>query len=101
MGRRTTQKTSRTPAARQGCLSPHGSEPGGDTHLVRVLGVSGLLRVVGPPDRRIRLIAEAQRGRLARRQLLAVGITDDMILSRLRSEGLIPAHNGVYVVAHL
>ncbi len=57
--------------------------------------------VAGPPDHRISAIATAQRGRVARRQLIAAAISEDMIRTRLRSRYLIPVHTGVYAVAHL
>jgi very-short-patch-repair endonuclease len=66
-----------------------------------VLGESDLLGVDGPPDSRISAIATVQRGRVARRQLLAAGVTADMIRSRLKTGYLIRVHDGVYVVAHL
>jgi hypothetical protein len=75
-----------------------GSQPGDVTHFVRILGVSDLLGVSGPPDRRINAIAAAQRGRVARVQLLSAGVTEDMIRTRVRSGSLIREHHGVYVV---
>lgn len=55
--------------------------------------------VSGTPDMRIDAIAAAQRGRVARRQLVVAAVNDDMIRSRVRSGRLIPRHNGVYIVA--
>jgi very-short-patch-repair endonuclease len=68
--------------------------------LVKVLGVKRLLPVSGTPMERITAIAELQRGRVARRQLLAGGISKPAI-GRMISRGLLhPEHVGVYAVAH-
>lgn len=72
-----------------------------DRHwLVRVLDRESMLRVSGSPEARIAAIAGCQRGRIARRQLLAVGVTRDMIASRLKRGLLRPGFAGVYVVGH-
>lgn len=68
--------------------------------LVKVLGVKRLLPVCGTPIERIATIAQQQRGRVARRQLLAAGMSKAAI-GRLISSGLLhPEHAGVYMVAH-
>jgi very-short-patch-repair endonuclease len=56
--------------------------------------------VVGPRDRRIAQIAEAQRGRVARRQLLAAGISSSTIGWQLDRCRLFAVHRGVYAVGH-
>lgn len=49
-----------------------------------------------PIDARLRLIAELQRGRVARRQLLGAGIDTNAIVRRLRRGALELLHRGVY-----
>lgn len=70
-------------------------------HLVKVLGVRDLTPVSGPRDRRIAAIAEAQRGRVSRRQLLAAGIGESTIDRLLVKGQLQRLHGGVYAVGHL
>lgn len=73
------------------------SKPG---HLVRILGVTRLVHVEGPTDRRVAAIAGMQRGRVARRQLLAAGLSRGAITTR-RDRGLLhPIHRGVFAVGH-
>lgn len=56
------------------------------------------MRVAGTPFERMRAIAELQRGRVARGQLLAAGITSGAI-ARMLSKGLLRAeHAGVYAL---
>ena len=52
-------------------------------------------------ERIIRSIADGQHGRVARRQLIAAGITPKEIERRLASGYLIPLHRGVYAVGHV
>ena len=47
-------------------------------------------------DARIRAIAERQRGRVSRAQLLASGLKHDAIVRRLRNGRLVRVHHGVY-----
>ena len=54
----------------------------------------------GGPDELIGLIAAAQRGRVARRQLLRAGISSKMIRTRVSGGLLYPLHCGVYAVGH-
>ncbi len=54
----------------------------------------------GGPDDRIAAIAAAQRGRVARRQLLEAGISSKMIKTRVSRGLLHPVHPGVYAVGH-
>jgi very-short-patch-repair endonuclease len=70
------------------------------THLVEVLGVSAPVSAFGPPDRRIATIAAAQRGRIARGQLLSAGISNSAIRRRIVRGLLHPEHPGVYAVGH-
>jgi very-short-patch-repair endonuclease len=53
-----------------------------------------------PIDVRIRQVAEVQRGRVARRQLLVVGIDTNAIVRRLRKRRLEFVHRGVYGLPH-
>jgi len=71
------------------------------THRVKVLGQWDLLTVAGGRDQKLAAIAGAQRGRVARRQLLAVGITASMIQTMLVHRWLHRLHPGVYAVGHL
>jgi very-short-patch-repair endonuclease len=54
----------------------------------------------GGPDELIGLIAAAQRGRVARRQLLMAEISSKMIRTRVLNGFLYPLHSGVYAVGH-
>lgn len=77
--------------------------PGGaeSTHLVKLPGGRTVTPVSGPRDQRIATIAQAQRGRVSRRQLLAAGIGTNTI-DRLLSRGQLQrVHTGVYAVGHL
>ncbi|MBV8430044.1 MAG: hypothetical protein JO244_02705, partial [Solirubrobacterales bacterium] len=56
--------------------------------------------VSGTPDERIAAIARLQRGRVARAQLLAAGITARMIHARLATGSFQREHRAVYVVGH-
>lgn len=51
-------------------------------------------------DSIIRELAERQYGVVARRQLLALGVTEREIARRLPAGRLIPLHRGVYAVGH-
>lgn len=70
------------------------------------IGVPGIGR--GPiwvpeeldPRNRLAFIADRQRGRVERTQLLTVGVTPDMIRRDLRTGALRPRYTGVYVVGH-
>jgi len=65
-----------------------------------VLGVSEVLPVWGGRDRRIAAIAERQRGRVSRRQLLSAGVSASTI-HRIVVKGMLHAlHGGVYAVGH-
>jgi hypothetical protein len=68
---------------------------------VKVLGVRGLFTVSGSRDQRIATIAGLQRGRIARRQLIAAGISDSTIARMCRVSWLHRLHWGVYAVGHL
>ena len=65
---------------------------------VEVLGVGSLVSVFGSKDERIARIAELQRGRITRKQLHAVGVTDGAVTRRLATGRLIRLHPGVYAV---
>jgi very-short-patch-repair endonuclease len=61
---------------------------------------AGILVAGGTPEERIAAIGTAQHGRLSRWQLLAAGITDSMIRTRVSNGSLIRIRNGVYAVGH-
>jgi very-short-patch-repair endonuclease len=71
------------------------------THTVKILGSCTELVVWGPRDRRIGMIAVMQRGRVSRQQLLAAGVSDGAIRTRLKRAQLFAEHPGVYAVGHL
>ena len=71
------------------------------THLVNVLGLSAGLRVSGKRDRKIGMIAAAQRGRVSRGQLLAAGISYDVMRRLVRRNMIFPLLPGVFAVGHL
>lgn len=79
------------PEPSQGCLS---------TIRLRVLGVVDVLVLEGTPDQRLAAVADTQHGRISRQQLLAIGFTDKMVRTRLRSGALRHVHQGVYAVGH-
>jgi very-short-patch-repair endonuclease len=70
------------------------------THLVQLLGVRSPTPVSGSVERRIAFLAQAQRGRVSRRQLLEAGVSSNGIDRRLRSGSLLAQHRGVYLVGH-
>lgn len=70
-------------------------------YLVSILGVRELVTVKGPRDHRIAAIAAAQRGRVATRQLTAVGFTPSRISTRVRNSHLIRVGHGVYAVGYV
>lgn len=51
-------------------------------------------------DRRVLQLAEAQHGVVARRQLLALGLTHDTIVHRRLSGRLVALHRGVFALGH-
>lgn len=55
-----------------------------------------MLRVEGPPDRRIAVICDLQRGRVSRRQLIVAGITDAMIETRMARGSLRRVRDGIF-----
>jgi hypothetical protein len=54
----------------------------------------------GHADRRAAELADRQEGVVARRQLVALGMSDRMIGDRVRRGRLIRLHRGVYAVGH-
>jgi very-short-patch-repair endonuclease len=58
------------------------------------------LSVSGSPLERAAGIAKLQRGRVARRQLLAAGVSSSAVGRMTRKGVLIPEHAGVYAVVH-
>jgi very-short-patch-repair endonuclease/predicted transcriptional regulator of viral defense system len=75
-------------------------DPGSDTHRVQVLGVRSVVSVSGDRDERIAAVAAHQRGRIARRQLEAIGISSSSVAWRLSRGRLFPSLRGVFVVGH-
>lgn len=67
---------------------------------VSVLGASRRIIVSGSRDARIAAIAEYQRGRVSRRQLLAAGLSGSQIHHLARSDRLFREYAGVYAVGH-
>jgi very-short-patch-repair endonuclease len=67
---------------------------------VRVLGGGAVLALNGGVEKRIAQVADRQRGRVSRRQLLDAGLSD-RVLHRLLSNGTLRrAHPGVYIYGH-
>jgi hypothetical protein len=58
------------------------------------------MREQGAPDRAIAAIAGRQHGFVARRQLLAAGLSSSAIGRRVEAGRLHPRHRGVYAVGH-
>jgi very-short-patch-repair endonuclease len=69
-------------------------------HLVSVLGMVSEVRVAGTRDERIAAIARLQRGRVARRQLRAAGLSYDAISRRVARGFLHPIHSSVFALGH-
>lgn len=70
-------------------------------YLVAILGQTELMKVQGLRDHRIALIAAAQRGRVATRQLHEAGFTSSRIATRVRNGHLIRVGFGVYAVGYV
>ena len=88
-----------TPTVRRGVKQFPDS--GNETpRLVQLLGASHPVPASGPREKRIAAIAEAQRGRAARRQLLSAGISSSAIGRMIDRGRLHPVHPGVYTVGH-
>jgi len=77
--------------------SGHQISPGSARTVTR----GGLVEVHGTPGQRIATLATEQYGRVARWQLLEVGLTDAMIRTRLVNGVLIAVSAGVYAVGHM
>lgn len=58
------------------------------------------LRATPAVSRTVLALAAAQHGVVARRQLIACGVSETMLRDRLASGLLIPLHRGVYAVGH-
>jgi very-short-patch-repair endonuclease len=84
----------------EGCGSSSGSEQDKLPREVRVLGVWELVRVQGTRDHKVSTIAGYQRGRVSRTQVLAAGVSDNMIESMLANGHLIRRLPGVYAAGH-
>ena len=100
MSRRQAGKIRTTSAAPRVVCESVSPDEHDSQRLVKVLGVKRLLPVSGTPLERMAAIAQLQRGRVARRQLLVAGVSKAAI-GRMISRGLLHAeHVGVYAVAH-
>jgi very-short-patch-repair endonuclease len=75
---------------------------GGDdvARSVWILGQRNRLTVRGGRDARVAAIAAAQRGRVARGQLLAAGLRSGQVSRLLATDRLFALHAGVYAVGH-
>ena len=67
---------------------------------MHIIGVRAPLTVTGTVEARIAAVADRQRGRVSRRQLLTVGVSDQVIRRLLAHETLRRRHRGVYVYGH-
>jgi very-short-patch-repair endonuclease len=67
---------------------------------IRVLGARDFLVVSGSPEKQLAAVAAAQRGRVAQWQLRAVGMSRQMIRTRVRRGTLFVLHRAVYAVGH-
>ena len=65
---------------------------------VQILGMRRRTTVAGTRDQRIAAVANLQRGRLSRRQLLAIRVDSNTVYRLLRSGYLALKHRGVYVL---
>jgi hypothetical protein len=68
---------------------------------VKVLGVRAELAVTGTRDERIAAIARLQRGRVARDQLLAAGLSYKVIAGAVKRGTLFPLPGAVFAVGHV
>jgi very-short-patch-repair endonuclease len=93
----TISHGSSTTTARARSAAPEGNH---DARAVRVLGVSEKIIVSGSRDARIAAIAEHQRGRVSRRQLLVGGLSKSQIHHLTATDRLFRMHAGVYAVGH-
>lgn len=57
------------------------------------------MQVTGPPDQRLAQLLGLQHGCVSRRQLLAAGLTQSQIQTRIERGQLEPVHRGVYTAA--
>ena len=65
---------------------------------VPILGMRRRTTVSGTRDQRIAAVANLQRGRLSRQQLLTIGIGSNTIVRLVRSGYLAPKHRGVHAL---
>jgi hypothetical protein len=79
-------------------LSEHPLSGQSTSFAVQILGMRRRTTVCGTRDQRIAAVANLQRGRLNRQQLLAIGIGSNTIVRLVRSGYLAPKHRGVYAV---
>ncbi len=70
------------------------------TTRVTTLGDRYVTVALGDPRRNLALLANAQRGRVARHQLIAAGWTERMIRTALANGQLSRVHGAVYLVGH-
>lgn len=89
-----------TPASSEECALAASGGDGDRTRLVRVLGVCAPVAVCGTVDQRVAQIGRRQRGQVARRQLIAAGLSGATIRRMLARHRLIPQFPGAYAVGH-
>jgi very-short-patch-repair endonuclease len=65
---------------------------------VPILGMRRRTTVSGTRDQRIAAVANLQRGRVSRQQLLAIGVGSNTIVRLVRSGYFSPKHRGVYAL---
>jgi very-short-patch-repair endonuclease len=82
------------------CVRDSSDSGHGGTHRVKVLGVRAELAVTGTRDERIAAIARLQRGRVARHQLLAAGLSYKVIAGAVKRCTLFPLPGAVFAVGH-
>ncbi len=68
--------------------------------MVQVLGARSVVSISGTRDERIAAVAALQRGRIARRQLNAIGVGPASVAWLVTKGRLFPSLRGVFVVGH-
>lgn len=101
MASQTAANLHHTSPHARGVVTPGAAEPGDQPHLVSVLGSGRKIAAAGSRDAKLAQIASQQRGRVSRAQLLAAGLSSDVISGLLRRGQLHHLHSGVFAVGHL
>ena len=97
----TTQAISPTSPPAGDRVRPPSSARGDRPHRVGVLGLREPVSVPGGRDQRIAAIAKLQRGRISRRQLIDLGLTDATVHRMVTAGRLHRRCRGVYAVGHV